>query len=249
VRSADGRVTGVEALVRWTHPTRGTVPAISLVEVAEQCGLISDMGAWVLERSCLDRGRWLHEHPESPLDLAVNVSARQLSKPDFLRTVASVLDRTGMDPTALVLEMTENIIIEDTERALTVLSDLRDLGVRLALDDFGTGYSSLSYLRRLPIHIVKIDQSFISDIGHDPEGGAIVAAVTELAHVLGLAVTAEGVETRVQRDEISAIGCELAQGYYYARPMPASAIAAQLTAVSQGHLRLPSPASQLVLGH
>jgi EAL domain-containing protein (putative c-di-GMP-specific phosphodiesterase class I) len=154
-----------------------------------------------------------------------------------------------MDPTALVLEMTENIIIEDTERALTVLSDLRDLGVRLALDDFGTGYSSLSYLRRLPIHIVKIDQSFISDIGHDPEGGAIVAAVTELAHVLGLAVTAEGVETRVQRDEISAIGCELAQGYYYARPMPASAIAAQLTAVSQGHLRLPSPASQLVMGH
>jgi diguanylate cyclase (GGDEF)-like protein len=245
VRSDDGRVTGVEALVRWTHPIRGAVSAISLVGVAEQSGLISDIGAWVLERSCLDRGRWLHDHPEAPLDLAVNVSARQLAKPDFLRTVASVLDRTGMDPGALVLEMTENIFIEDTERAMTVLADLQELGVRLALDDFGTGYSSLSYLRRLPIHIVKIDQSFIADIGNDPDGGAIVAAVTELAHVLGLAVTAEGVETVVQRDQVSAIGCEFAQGYYYARPMPTAEIAARLAAVDHP-LHLPAPRGLLM---
>ena len=249
VRSADGRVTGVEALVRWTHPTRGDVPAISLVEVAEQSGLISDIGVWVLERSCLDRGRWLHEHPAAPLDVAVNVSARQLSKPDFLPTVASVLDRTGMDPNSLVLEMTENIFIEDTERAMTVLAKLKALGVRLALDDFGTGYSSLSYLRRLPIHIVKIDQSFIADIGKDSEGSAIVAAVTELAHVLGLAVTAEGVESRIQRDQVSAIGCEHAQGYYYARPMPASAIAAQLAAVPDGALHLPTPDNLMAAAH
>jgi diguanylate cyclase (GGDEF)-like protein len=242
VRSADGRVTGVEALVRWTHPTRGAVPAISLVGVAEQSGLISDIGGWVLERSCLDRARWLHEHPEAPLDLAVNVSARQLSRPDFVRFVASVLDRTGMDPAALVLEMTENIFIEDTERAMAVLADLNGLGVRLALDDFGTGYSSLSYLRRLPIHIVKIDQSFIADIGQEPEGSAIVAAVTELAHVLGLDVTAEGVETLVQRDQVSAIGCEYAQGYYYARPMAAADIAAQLAALP---LYLPTQAGQM----
>ena len=170
VRSADGLVTGVEALLRWTHPDRGAVPPLSMVEVAEQSGLISEIGAWVLERSCRDRGRWLHEHPGAPLDLAVNVSARQLMSPDFCATVASVLARTGMDPTALVLEITENIFIEDSERAMTVLADLKGLGVRLALDDFGTGYSSLSYLRRLPIDIVKIDQSFIADIGPRPRG-------------------------------------------------------------------------------
>jgi EAL domain-containing protein (putative c-di-GMP-specific phosphodiesterase class I) len=179
----------------------------------------------------------------------VNVSARQLSKPDFVRTVARVLDRTGMDPTALVLEITENIFIEDAERAMAVLADLTQLGIRLALDDFGTGYSSLSYLRRLPIHIVKIDQSFIADIGNDSEGGAIVAAVTELAHVLGLAVTAEGVETRIQRDQVSAIGCEYAQGYYYARPMPASAIAAQLGAAPKGPLLLPAAEGRLLAAH
>jgi diguanylate cyclase (GGDEF)-like protein len=242
VRSSDGQVTGVEALVRWTHPTRGAVPAISLVTVAEQSGLISDIGAWVLERSCLDRGRWLYEHPDAPLDLAVNVSARQLAKPDFLRTVVSVLDRTGMDPAALVLEMTENIFIEDAERAMAVLADLQKLGVRLALDDFGTGYSSLSYLRRLPIDIVKIDQSFIADIGDDPDGAAIVAAVTELAHVLRLAVTAEGVETEIQRNQISSIGCEYAQGYYYARPMPAADIAAHLATIPPGPVHLPTRA-------
>jgi diguanylate cyclase (GGDEF)-like protein len=228
VRCADGRITGVEALVRWNHPLRGAVSALSLVGVAEMSGLISDIGAWVLERSCIDRGRWLHEHPDSPLDLAVNVSARQLSKPDFVRVVANVLARTGMDPSALVLEMTENIFIEDSERAMAVLAELKELGVRLALDDFGTGYSSLSYLRRLPIHIVKIDQSFVADLGSD--GGAIVAAVTDLAHVLGLAVTAEGVETRIQRDQVSAFGCDLAQGYYFARPMPAADLGVQLNA-------------------
>jgi EAL domain-containing protein (putative c-di-GMP-specific phosphodiesterase class I) len=248
VRSADGRVTGVEALVLWIHPTRGGVPAIALVEAAEKSGLISDIGAWVLERSCLDRGRWLHESPEAPLDLAVNVSARQLMKPDFLRTVASVLNRTDMDQTSLVLEMTENIFIEDTERAMAVLTELKELGVRLALDDFGTGYSSLSYLRHLPIEIFKIDQSFIADIGKDPESSAIVAAVTELAHVLRLSVTAEGVETRVQRDQVSAIGCEFAQGFYYAHPMPASAVAAQLATSNHGSLHLPLPASHVPVG-
>jgi diguanylate cyclase (GGDEF)-like protein len=248
VRSADGCVLGVEALVRWSHPTRGTVSANSLVEAAEQSGLINNIGAWVLERGCFDRGRWLHECPEAPLDLAVNVSARQLMKQDFVRTVASVLDRTDMDPASLVLEMTENIFIEDTERAMAVLTELKGLGLRLALDDFGTGYSSLSYLRRLPIDIVKIDQSFIADIGKDLEASAIVAAVTELAHVLRLAVTAEGVETRTQRDQVSAIGCESAQGFYFARPMPAPAVTTQLKTGSPGPVHLPSTASQLAVG-
>jgi len=183
----------------------------------------------------------LDEHPHAPLDLAVNVSPRQLMEPDFCGTVAEVLDRTGMDPAALVLEMTENVFIEDGEHATAVLVELKNLGVRLALDDFGTGYSSLNYLLRLPVNIVKIDQSFIAGIGHNPTGGAIVAAVTELAHALGLAVTAEGVETRMQHDQVSAIGCESAQGYFYARQMTAATIGEQLANVATGSLHLPTP--------
>jgi diguanylate cyclase (GGDEF)-like protein len=241
VRSGDGLVTGVEALVRWIHPQRGAVPASSLVALAEQSGLINELGAWVLERSCLDRGRWLDEHPHAPLDLAVNVSPRQLMGPDFCGIVAEVLERTGMDPAALVLEMTENVFIEDGEHATAVLVELKNLGVRFALDDFGTGFSSLNYLLRLPVSIVKIDQSFIAGIGHNPTGGAIVAAVTELAHALGLAVTAEGVETRLQHDQVTAIGCESAQGYFYARPMTAATIGEQLASVATGSLHLPTP--------
>ena len=165
------------------------------------------------------------------MDLAVNVSARQLISPRFCATVASILAITGMDPKTLILEMTENIFIEDSERAAKALTDLNELGVRLALDDFGTGYSSLSYLGRLPIHIVKIDRRFIAEIG-DVAGRAIVDAVTSLAHVLGLTVVAEGVETESQHAEISALGCEYAQDYYYAMPMSASAFGAQLAAAS-----------------
>jgi EAL domain-containing protein (putative c-di-GMP-specific phosphodiesterase class I) len=133
-----------------------------------------------------------------------------------------------MDPTALILEVTENIFIGDGDGAMNVLRELKELGIRLALDDFGTGYSSLSYLRRLPIDIVKIDQGFIADLGRDAAGSAITEAVTKLAHVLDLTVTAEGVETRLQHDEVAAIGCDSAQGYYYGRPAPAADIAVQL---------------------
>ena len=228
VRSADGVVTGVEALLRWGDPRRASGSPLAMVRAAEQTGLINDIGAWVLERACHDRGRWLHDHPDMPLDLAVNVSGRQLMGPDFAATVAVVLALTGMDPAALVLEMTEDVVIEDSARSRRVLADLRGLGIRLALDDFGTGYSSLSYLRRLPVQILKIDQSFIADIGQSSTGGAVVAAVTHLAHVLGLSVVAEGVETESQRDQVRAIGCESAQGFLYARPMSASAISAYL---------------------
>jgi diguanylate cyclase (GGDEF)-like protein len=242
VRSTDGVITGVEALLRWNHPERGPVPPPLMVEIAEQTSLICDIGAWVLERSCRDRGRWLETHPHAPLDLAVNLSIRQLMSPDICAVVTRALTDTGMDPGALVLEMTENVFIEDSERAMTVLADLDALGVRLALDDFGTGYSSLSYLRRLPVDMVKIDQGFIADIGKAPTGGAIVAAVTNLAHVLGLTVTAEGVETEAQRDEVRAIGCESAQGYFYARPMPADAISEHLGAAVARAAYLPAPA-------
>jgi diguanylate cyclase (GGDEF)-like protein len=243
VRSTDGLVTGVEALLRWNHPERGAVSPIVMVEIAEQSGLICEIGEWVLERSCRDRGAWLGEHPHAPLDLAVNISIRQLMDPRICSMITGVLDRTGMDPSALVLEMTENVLIEDSERALATLNELNDLGIRIALDDFGTGYSSLSYLRRLPVHTVKIDQSFVADIGRATASGmtngAIVAAVTNLAHVLGLTVTAEGVETRIQRDEVSAMGCESAQGYFFARPMPAAQIQAHL-GETIGPLHLPA---------
>jgi diguanylate cyclase (GGDEF)-like protein len=228
IRNSDGRMTGVEALLRWTHPTRGSVPPISMVTIAEESGFIVPLGAWVLERSCRDRSRWLHDYPDAPMELAVNVSARQLMSPDFCATVAGIMERTAMDPSALILEITENILIEDADRALRVLERLKALGIRLALDDFGTGYSSLSYLRRLPIDIVKIDQSFVADLSRADQGSAIVAAVTKLAHVLDLTVTAEGVETELQRDQVKAIGCDSAQGFFYARPMPAAAIGRQL---------------------
>jgi diguanylate cyclase (GGDEF)-like protein len=242
VRTEDGLLCGVEALLRWTDAERGSVATVSIVEIAERSGLINEIGAWILERSCLDRSRWLQRRPDAPLELAVNVSARQIVSNDFPATVVDVLARSGMDPAALILEMTEYVLLEDNERATKVLTDLKDLGIRLALDDFGTGYSSLSYLRRLPIDIVKIDQGFIADIGHAPAGPAIAAAVTNLAHVLDLTVTAEGVETQSQRDAVLAMGCDFAQGYYYAKPMQASTLRAWLGSQPVGALHLPASA-------
>jgi diguanylate cyclase (GGDEF)-like protein len=236
VRAADGVISGVEALLRWHNARRGAVSALSMIEAAERSGLIVEIGGWVLERACRDHGTWSAAYPDWPLEIAVNVSARQLMSEDFVATVASVLSRTGTEPSALILEVTENILIDDSERAMVTLADLKKLGVRLALDDFGTGFSSLSYLRRLPIDIVKIDQSFIADVG-SPFNATITAAVTNLAHILGLSVTAEGVETPDQRDAVQEIGCESAQGYFYARPMPSAEIAAHL-----GTLALAKPA-------
>ena len=233
VRSADGEVAGVEALLRWTHPVRGSVPPARVVPVAEQSNLINQIGTWVLERSCRDHARWAAAQPGRIVDLAVNVSARQLTARSFPADVVTVLDRTGMDPARLVLEMTENILIDDSARVLAVLHDLRALGIRLALDDFGTGFSSLSYLRRLPVHIVKIDQSFVADIDGGPAGTAIVAGVTTMAHQLGLTVVAEGVETASQRDGISAIGCDAGQGRFYAPPLPSDDIGLLLAGVRQ----------------
>ncbi len=222
--------------MRWTHPVRGAVPAVSMVTLAEQSGLIVKLGAWVLERSCRDRSSWLEDHPGVPMDIAVNVSARQLMAPDFVAIVAAALARSGMDPGSLILEITENIFIGDSDRAMRVLSEVKNLGVRLALDDFGTGYSSLSYLRRLPIDIVKIDQGFIADLGQDATGSAITSAVTNLAHVLDLTVTAEGVETQAQSDEVKAIGCDSSQGYFFAHPMPAAEISVHLGSLSEATL-------------
>jgi diguanylate cyclase (GGDEF)-like protein len=236
IRCVDRQITGVETLIRWTHAQRGVVPADAMISLAEETDLIHLLGAWVMERACRDHLRWQVQFPDTRLDLAVNVSARELMRPDFCSTVAGIMTETQMDPGLLILEITESIFVEDTERTAKVLTTLRGMGIRLAMDDFGTGYSSLNYLRRLPIDIVKIDQSFIADIattddrhGSDEVSGrAVVAAVADLAHAFGLNVIAEGVETQGQHDAIRDVGCESAQGYFYARPMPASVLASHV---------------------
>jgi diguanylate cyclase (GGDEF)-like protein len=239
VASADGAIVGVEALLRWTHAIQGPVPPSAIIAVAEQSELINEIGAWVLERSCEDHHRWITRHPGVSLDVAINVSVRQLLASDFPRTVATVLAATATAPADLILEVTESVLMDDTHRAQLVLGELRETGIRIALDDFGTGFSSLSYLRQVPIDIIKIDRSFVADIDHTPRGSAILAAVTNLAHVLSVPVTAEGVETQHQHDQVSAIGCEFAQGFFYAHPMTSTAIEQLLSEHGSGIGHLP----------
>ena len=222
VATSDGRIRGVEALLRWAHPSGSLVLPAVLVPIAEQSGLIGEIGRWVLEQACPDRNSWRHEGEIDDLKLSVNVSAHQIMSAEFASTVAAVLARTKMDPHLLVLEMTESVFVQDSERAQVVLGDLKKIGVSLALDDFGTGYSSLTYLKRFPIDIVKIDQGFVADMNHEAASHAIVSAVIELAHLLGMTVVAEGVETAQQRDQLASLGCDDCQGFFFARPMSAA---------------------------
>jgi len=220
VHTDNGRVLGMEALLRWDHPTQGPIPPTTLVPMAEQHGLIIDIGRWVLERACADRLLWASQRADD-LGIAVNVSAHQLMAPDYPAIVATVLADTGTKPELLTLEITETAFVQDAERALIVLDELKELGVMLALDDFGTGYSSLNYLKRFPIDVVKIDGAFVADVARDRASHAIVSAVIELAHALGMSVVTEGVETAQQRHEVAALGSESCQGFYFAGPMSA----------------------------
>jgi diguanylate cyclase (GGDEF)-like protein len=219
VDTGDGRIVGVEALVRWVHPSRGLMTPAVLVPLAEQSGLITEIGRWVLEQACPARNRWQNRPHTGDLTMSVNVSAYQLMSSDYVATVAGVLSRTDTDPEFLTLEVTESVFVQDSERALVVLGELKHLGVRLALDDFGTGYSSLNYLKRFPIDVVKVDRGFVADLEQDRASHAIVAKVVELAHLLGMTVVAEGVETAEQCKELAALGCDFCQGFYFARPM------------------------------
>jgi EAL domain-containing protein (putative c-di-GMP-specific phosphodiesterase class I) len=196
----------------------------------------------VLERVLQDRHRWQRAHDCADLKVSVNVSVHQLMAPGFAGTVEAVLLDNHTDPGQVTLEVTESVFVEDAERALVVLGDLKQLGVTLALDDFGTGYSSLSYLKRFPVDIVKIDQGFIADLSRDATSSVIVSSVVELSHVLGMTVVAEGVETAEQHREVEALGCESSQGFYFARPMPAEDLDAllQLGTVDVD-VRLPLP--------
>jgi EAL domain-containing protein (putative c-di-GMP-specific phosphodiesterase class I) len=227
-------VVGYEALVRWQHPTRGLVPPLQFIPLAEDTGLILPIGAWVLEEACAAAAAWGDE--TNPLRLSVNISARQLFDPEFTTAVADVIARTGMDPRRLTLEITESVLMEDKSQAVLQLSSLKRLGVRIAIDDFGTGYSSLSYLRAFPVDVLKIDKSFIEHVAVDLEGACFVQAILHLAQVLRVTTVAEGIEDAEQARCLAELGCDLAQGFLFGAPVPAPSSGrsaySRLTAIS-----------------
>jgi diguanylate cyclase (GGDEF)-like protein/PAS domain S-box-containing protein len=217
VSLADARIEGFEALVRWEHPERGLVPPGSFIPLAEETGLIVPIGAWVLNEACATLRRIIDETAMTSLQVSVNVSPRQLQQPDFVAQVRAALDDNGLEPSCLVIEITESAIME--AGAAAILRALKDVGVRLAMDDFGTGYSSLAHLRRFPLDVIKVDRSFVAALG-DGQGSSIAGAIVSLAHALGLRTVAEGIEDDEQRRAVLALGCDVGQGFHFARPMP-----------------------------
>jgi diguanylate cyclase (GGDEF)-like protein len=240
-----GRIVGVEALVRWDRGARGLVSPAEFIPLAEDTGLIVELGAWVLGEACrtvvgLDR------NSGTGLDLSVNLSARQLLEPGLEATVAAALSASGLRAGRLTLEITEGVLMADTAATIDRLGSLRGLGVRVAIDDFGTGYSSLGYLRRFPLDAVKIDRSFIEDVTEGIRQAALVHAIVELCRTLELDTVAEGVETHEQATRLTELGCELAQGFHFGRPMTAEDLALRLASwTSQEPVVSPSGAHKL----
>jgi diguanylate cyclase (GGDEF)-like protein/PAS domain S-box-containing protein len=220
--NARGQITGAEGLIRWMDPRRGMVSPSEFIPLAEETGLILPIGQWVLETGCNQLARWAHQPHLAGLTLAINVSARQFSQPDFVDKVLSTLEQTGANPRRLKLELTESMLLNDIDTVIAKMGALKAWGVSFSLDDFGTGYSSLAYLKRLPLDQLKIDQGFVRDILVDPNDAAIARMVIALADTMGLAVIAEGVETRSQRDFLAEAGCHAYQGYLFGRPVPLS---------------------------
>jgi diguanylate cyclase (GGDEF)-like protein len=238
VRLDSGAVTGMEALLRWRHARRGAVSPAEFVPVAERTGLIVPLGRWVLEQACARAVAVNERHPELPaLSMSVNVSLGQLRDPSFVDMVAETLARTGLAGDRLVLEITESLLMTDVAATVSTLSALRERGVRIAVDDFGTGYSSLSYLRHFPIDILKIDRTFVDSVAEAQSADeTLVRAIIGLGRTLGLATVAEGIERAEQRAELAALGCELGQGYHFARPLDPEALEAFLAESSAGAL-------------
>ncbi|HEX5267772.1 MAG TPA: EAL domain-containing protein [Acidimicrobiales bacterium] len=239
VRLADGALSGVEALVRWHRPGEGLVPPLDFIPVAEQTGLIVPIGAWVLEEACRQLAVWREELTAHGLTVAVNVSARQLTHPGFVAFVARVLESTGLPASALTLEITESALIDDVGQGAATLAALRDMSVGVAVDDFGTGYSSLSYLQQFPVDDLKIDRSFISRLGSTIDGEAVLRSLIDLGHSLGMKVVAEGVEVADQLLSLRRMGCDVAQGFYISRPVPAPELE---LALAQGRVWELTPA-------
>jgi EAL domain-containing protein (putative c-di-GMP-specific phosphodiesterase class I) len=217
----DGRPIAAEALIRWHHPTRGVVSPVRFIPLAERSGTIAGIGLWVLEQACRQIHDWNTRQPDRPLRyISVNLAPRQLQEPTLIHDILAVLHRTGTAAHHLVLEVTESAIVD--EHGLDALRALRLHGIRIAIDDFGTGYSSLHYLTRLPVDILKIDRSFINELNGTAEGAAITEAIIRLAQVLHLSTVAEGIETTGQAAELQALGCDIGQGYLFAKPLAPS---------------------------
>ncbi len=218
---ATGRIDGAEALVRWNHPELGQLKPAQFIPLAEETGLISPLGEWILREACRHGARWMQAG--TPLRVSVNISARQFAQRDLAERVDTILRETGFDGKLLDMELTESALLEQGKGALETLASLKELGLRLSVDDFGTGYSSLMYLRQFPIDVLKVDQSFVQGMTTRSEDAAIVRAVIDLAHALGLRVVAEGVETTDQREQLAVLGCDALQGYLFSAPVPADA--------------------------
>ena len=226
----DGRMTGVEALLRWEHPTRGLVGPDQFIPTAEETSLIIPIGHWVLEAACAQLAVWARRPDRAHLRIAVNVSVRQFRHPEFIDEVVSCVRRAGIPPDRLKLELTESLLAENLDVAIAKMRNLKDMGVRLSVDDFGIGYSSLSYLKRLPIDELKIDRAFVKDILTDDNDAAIAGTIIGLCRSLGLEVIAEGVETEAQRAFLAAQGCHRYQGYLFCRPLPIAQLEAFMDA-------------------
>jgi diguanylate cyclase (GGDEF)-like protein/PAS domain S-box-containing protein len=215
-------ILGVEALLRWQHPTRGLLAPGEFIDRVEENGLIVPIGRWVLQQACRQLRHWDHGHEQ--IGMSINISARQLQDETFLTDVRRGADEAGIDPSRLTLEITETALMQDTDVTIDLLAQLKLLGVQLALDDFGTGYSSLSYLRRFPVDVVKIDRSFVEEVGEGPEESALPDAIIALCQAFRIETVAEGIELRRQLAHLQAVGCNAGQGFFFSRPLPAEAL-------------------------
>ncbi len=215
-----GKVIGLEALIRWTHPLKGPIPPSTFIPLAEESGLITQIGEWVIRQACYQHMDWVNQG-YLPIRVAVNVSAIELQRFDFANQVAQIIDETKMDPTFLEIEITENSVMQNTEDCINTMKTLREMGISLSIDDFGTGYSSFGYLKKFPIHYLKIDQSFIRSALIEPSSAEIVKAMIQLGHTFGLEVVAEGVEEEDILALLQEQDCDYYQGYYFSRPLPA----------------------------
>jgi EAL domain-containing protein (putative c-di-GMP-specific phosphodiesterase class I) len=221
VRLDSGAVVGFEALARWSHPERGPVSPAEFVPIAEDTGLIVPLGQRVLEQACQQLGTWLAANPSAEWQMSVNLSARQLLAPDLVANVQAATEACGLQPSSLVLELTESVLLADSERVLRRLHRLKDLGVHIAIDDFGTGYSSLSYLQRVPFDILKIDRAFVAALRTEDPHSTLVRTIMDLSRTLGRAAIAEGIEEPSELEGLLLLGCELGQGRHFGAAQPA----------------------------
>jgi EAL domain-containing protein (putative c-di-GMP-specific phosphodiesterase class I) len=226
-----GRVTGLEALIRWQHPERGLVHPADFIPIAEETGLIVPIGKWVLLEACARIKQWQEAHPrKEPLTMGVNLSVKQFAQPDLIDQIKTAIETTGVAPRSLQLEITESSIIDKGRAAISILSRIRELGPQVYLDDFGTGYSSLSYLHGLPIDAIKIDRAFVSSMDTDDKNLRLVRTILTLAEIVGVRAEAEGISTSEQLRELRALNCEQGQGYLFSAPITRDAVEEVLAA-------------------